>query len=805
MQGCRAREGRGWILAGRRGTDRRRGARPVPETAVPAGVGAPVRRREDFRLLTGGGTFSDDVSLPAQLHAVMVRSAHAHARLASVDVSAAARAPGVAAVLTARDYAADGLRGIAHGANPAGAVDWRGPALVNRDGSAPFAADQPPIVGDRVRHAGEIVAAVVAETPEAARDAAELVDVACDPLPVVTGAVRALLPGAPVLHDTCPGNVAVDAEVGDAAAAEAAFSRAAHAVEAVFEGNRVVNCQMEPRAAVAAWEGGRLTLHAGGQGVHRHKTGLAEAFGLPPGRVRVVCRDVGGGFGPRTALYPEFVLCCWAARRLGRPVKWSGDRSEAFVSDLQARDLVVRAGLALDAEGGFLGLRADLIGNLGAHPVSFVPLANGPRLLSSVYRIGAIHARVRGALTNTVPTGPYRGAGRPEVMHAVERLIDIAAAETGFDRIGLRRRNMIGEDAFPAVTATGAVYDCGEFAACMDKALAAGRWRDFGARREEAARRGRLRGLGYASYIQAPVGAPVEHAGLSVSGDGAVTLALGTQSSGQGHETVFPQLVAGLLGVPADAVRLVTGDSDAVPAGGGTHSDRSMRLGGIVVAEAARGIVRKGAAVAERALEAAAGDIVYADGVYRVAGTDRAVGLFEAAARSEGGALSAGSTFRGRSPAHPNGAAVSEVEIDPETGVLTVVAHVAVDDPGRAVNPLVLEGQAHGAAAQAVGQALRENAVHDPLTGQPASGSFMDYALPRADDLPFFGTVLHEVPTAGNPLGVKGGGEGATVSGVAAFMNAVCDALGGSGARDVAMPAAPETLWRALGNGRPTG
>lgn len=774
----------------------------MAEALRPDGIGAPVRRREDRRLLTGRGAYSDDVRLPGELHMVMVRATHAHASLSAVDVSRAARAPGVAAVLTGRDYAADGLAGVAHGANPAGPVDWRGPALVNGGGVPPFETAQPPVVVDRVRHVGEIVAAVVAETAGAGRDAADLVEVACDPLAAVVDPVRAAAPGAPRLWDGCPDNTPVDTEIGDAAATESALSRAAHVVDAVFVNNRVVSCQMEPRAAVALWEGGRLVLHAGGQGVHRHRAGLAAAFGIAAERVRVVSRDVGGGFGPRTVLYPEFVLCCWAARRLGRPVRWSGDRSEAFVSDIQGRDQLTRAALALDGDGRFLALRADIVGNLGAHTVSFVPLANGPRLLPSVYRFDAVHARVRGVLTNTTPTGPYRGAGRPEAMHVVERLIDIAAAETGADRIDLRRRNMTGRAGFPVTTATGVTYDCGDFPACMDKALEASRWRGFAARRAEASRRGRLRGIGYASYIQAPVGAPVEQAEVSVSGGGDVEVAVGTQSSGQGHETVFAQLVADRLGVPLDRVRLVTGDSDRVAAGGGTHSDRSMRLGGIVVGEASEAVVREGRAIAEGVLEASAGDIEFSGGVYRVAGTDRAVALSDVAARAEGGVLRALSTFRGRSPAYPNGAAVSEVEIDPETGALTVVAHTAVDDPGRAVNPLVLAGQAHGAVAQAVGQALAEAAVFDSGTGQPLSGSFMDYALPRAGDLPFLTTVLHEVPTANNPLGVKGGGEGATVSGLAAFMNAVCDALKEAGVRDVDMPATPERLWRAVMNGR---
>jgi carbon-monoxide dehydrogenase large subunit len=767
-------------------------------------VGASVRRREDFRLLRGRGTYSDDISLPGQLYAAMVRSPYAHAHILSVDTAEAADKPGVSAVLTGADYASDGCGDIGHVANPADAVQWQKPAFVNRDGTVPFDAPQPPILRDKARHAGEIVAVVIADNAVAARDAAEHVVVDYAPLPAVTDALAAISPDAPVLWDGCAGNLPLDAEMGDAAATDAAFASAAYAIEAHFFNNRVINCQMEPRAAVAEWDPGtsKLTLHAGGQGVHRHRMLLGQIFGLEAAQVRVVSKDVGGGFGPRNMLYPEFVLVCWAARRLGRPVKWTGDRAEAFVTDYQARDLHTTATLALDADGNFLALRADLVGNVGAHTVSFVPLSNGPRLLTSVYRIPAAHARIRGALTNTVPTGPYRGAGRPEAMHVIERLIDLAADRLGIDRIELRRRNLIDEDAFPHAGPMGTEYDCGEFGTGMNKALAGADWVGFPARRAEAAERGRLRGIGVANYIQAPVGAPIEYASVRISSDGRIEVPIGTQSSGQGHETVFPQLVSELLGVPYAAVSIVTGDSDSVPAGGGSHSDRSMRIGGIVMRNAAEKAVEKGREIAAEMLEAAIADVDYADGRYRVSGTDRSVGLFEVAALADGGVLEADDLFRGRSAAFPNGAAVSEVEIDPETGKIEIIAHVAVDDPGRAINPMVLTGQAHGSIAQGVGQAIIENGYYDPATGQLVAGSFMDYGIPRADDLPSFGTILHEVPTSNNPLGVKGGGEGATVSATAAFINAVCDALRDYGVRDVEMPATPERVWRAMREGR---
>jgi aerobic carbon-monoxide dehydrogenase large subunit len=764
------------------------------------GVGAPVRRREDQRLLRGRGEYSDDINLSGQAHAAMVRSPHAHAEIRSIDVSAAMAAPGVLAVLTGADYSPDGIGDLGHGANPAGTEDWQQPAFINRDGSTPFDMAQPPIVRDRVRHAGEIVAVVIAETDAAARDAVDLVSVEYVTLPVVTDALVAIEAGAPLVWDDCERNTPLDAELGDSAATDAAFAGAAHVVEARFFNNRVVNAQMEPRAAIGDWDApaGKLTLHAGGQGVHRHKMILGQMFGLESDKVRVTSKDVGGGFGPRNMMYPEFVMVCWAAQRLGRPVKWLGDRSEAFVTDYQARDLYTDAALALDADGNFLALRADLVGNLGAHTVSFVPLSNGPRLLPSVYRMKAGYARIRGVLTHTVPTGPYRGAGRPEAMHVVERLIDMAAADMNIDRIDLRRRNMIAADAFPASNPMDTTYDCGEFEICLDKALVMSGWDGFESRRTESAARGKLRGIGYASYIQAPVGAPVEFAAVTVNGDGTVTVPIGTQSSGQGHETVFPQLVSEILGVPYDSVEIVTGDSDVVGIGGGSHSDRSMRLGGIVMRDASEKVIEKGREIAVDLLEAAAEDITFTGGVYRVTGTDKTVGLFDVAAQAEGANISADSLFRGRSAAYPNGAAVSEIEIDPGTGAMTVIAHSTVDDPGRAINPMILTGQAHGSIVQGIGQAIIENGYYDPETGQLIAGSFMDYGLLRAADVPNFNTGLHEVPTANNPLGVKGGGEGATVSATAAFINAVCDALRDYGVRDMEMPATPERIWRAM-------
>ncbi|MEE2996787.1 MAG: xanthine dehydrogenase family protein molybdopterin-binding subunit, partial [Pseudomonadota bacterium] len=683
------------------------------------GIGVPAWRREDDRLLRGAGSYSDDFNLSDQLFAVMVRSPHAHARINSVDAATARRVTGVHTVLTGADYVADGIGDIAHKANPVGAVDWQKPAFVNRDGSDPFDRPQPTIAHDKVRHVGEIVAVVIAETEAIAVNAANLVKVDYDPLSVVTDAIDALEDNAPDVWADCPGNVPLDAEVGDADATDEVFAGAAYVVTGQFVNNRVINCQMEPRAAVGFWDDNskKLTLHAGGQGVHRHKMILGEIFGLEPDQVRVVSRDVGGGFGPRNMMYPEFVVVCWASKKIGRPVKWRGDRSEAFLTDYQARDLYTDAALALDKDGKFLAIRADLVGNLGAHTVSFVPLSNGPRLLPSVYRMSASYARIRGVLTNTVPTGPYRGAGRPEAMHTVERLIDMAAEKIGIDRIELRRRNLIAANELPTSNAMGTTYDCGEFEICMNKVLLAADWEGFTERRAESENRGMLRGIGYASYIQAPVGAPVEYAKVIVRGDNAVEVLIGTQSSGQAHETVFPQLVAGILGVPYDDVSIVTGDSDLVPLGGGSHSDRSMRLGGIVMAEASEKVVAIAREQAAEILETAVEDVSFTHGLFRIKGTDKSVGLFEVAANAENGSIYADHLFRGRSAAYPNGAAVSEIEIDRATGRLTVVAHTTVDDPGKAINPIILQGQAHGYIVQGIGQAIIENGVYDRGSG----------------------------------------------------------------------------------------
>jgi carbon-monoxide dehydrogenase large subunit len=770
----------------------------------------PVPRKEDLRLLTGRGSFSDDVDLDGQAYAAMVRSPHAHARILRIDASDALALPGVLAVLTGADFLADGLRAIPHVTQSASPPDiW----LQNRDGSAIAAAPHFPLPADKARFVGEAVALVVAETAKIAKDAAERVRVDYEPLPAVTRAGDAARADAVRLWEEMQSNVCVDADVGDARATEAAFARAAHVARLETWVQRVTGVPMEPRAAVGVYDAGtkRYTLYAGGGGAVRAKRELARVLGVEDSAVRVVARDVGGNFGTRNSFYPEFALLPWAARRLGRPVKWTCERHEAFLSDYQGRDLSVEAELALDAQGNFLALRSSNLSNVGAHSVSYVPLTKGASILSGVYRIPAAHVRARAALSNTPPTTPYRSAGRPEAIFVVERLIDIAARELGIDRVELRRRNLIPESAQPFRNPLGLTYDSGAYERAMSKALALAKWNEFPARREAARERGLLRGIGAANYVEVTSGFPRERAEITVRPEGRVDLVIGTLSAGQGHETSFAQLLVEWLGVPFESVRLVTGDTDIVAEGGGSHSGRSMRHAGIVVGKAAQEVLARAARIAAHALETAEADLEFARGRYFVKGTDRSIGIFEIAALARDdadlpaglrGALAGECDQTTLVAAFPYGSQVCEVEIDPETGVVTIVALAAVDDVGRAVNPLILHGQAHGGIAQGVGQALFECCHYDPESGQMLSGSFLDYTLPRADQLPAFATEIMETPSPTNQLGIRAGGEGGTTPALAAVVNAVVDALAEYGVTHIEMPVTSERVWRAIQTAR---
>jgi carbon-monoxide dehydrogenase large subunit len=770
------------------------------------GIGQPVRRREDFRLLTGKGCYSDDFNFAGQAYAVMVRSPHAHAIIRSVDTSAAAAAPGVLIVLTGRDLLADGLQPIPH------SVGTRHPAditLENKDGSPPFIPPHFPMTADEARHCGEIVAMVVATTVAAAKDAAELVAVAYQPLPVVAHALMAVEPGAPRARVDAPSNTSIDAEIGDPAATNAAFANAAHIVKFETWVQRIAGVPMEPRAATGIYDRdtGRYTLYAGIGGAVRPKQDLAKILGVAEDEVRVVMHEVGGNFGTRGSFNPEFALVTWAARRVGRPIKWTCERQEAFLCDYQARDLAVTAELALDSEGKFLAMRGSNIVNSGAYPISYGPLAKGVEIMSSIYHMPAVHFRARAAITNTVPTRPYRSSGRPEVMFVMERLIDRAAKQFGFDRLELRRRNLVPESAMPYRNPFGMVYDSGAYHQVMERVVALGDWSGFPARRAEARKRGKYRGIGVANYVDTATGTPRERAEVTVLPDQVVEVVVGTVSNGQGHETSFAQLIGEWLGVPIDTVRLVTGDTDRVSVGGGSHSGRALRLASIVMLNASRDVIAKGLKIASHVLEASTNDLEFVDGQFMVKGTDRSLGIFEVAAAALRrndlpddlrGPLSAESDETVNIASFPYGCHVCEVEVDSETGVVELARYTAVDDVGRAVNPMIVHGQIHGGITQGVGQAMSEHCFYDRETGQLLSGSLMDYAMPRADTLPFFATELSEIPTPTHPLGIRPAGEGGTTPALGVVINAIVDALAEFGVTHIEMPATPERVWRAI-------
>jgi carbon-monoxide dehydrogenase large subunit len=783
--------------------------------AIVQGIGQPVPRKEDARLITGNGRFSDDIDLPGQVYAVMVRSPHAHARIVSISVDDALASPKVLAVLAGADAHADGLNAIPHNPILPGAPDVS-PRLAA--GHRPFVSPHLPLPADKVRFAGEAVAVVIAESIAAAKDAAERVRIEYEPLAAVTRAPAAIAANAPRLWNEAASNLSLDGDLGDAAAAAQAFARAAHVVRLDTWVHRVTGVPMEPRAALANYDRatGRYTLHAGSGNVVRQRRELAGCLGVPEERVRVVAFDIGGNFGTRNAFYPEFALVAWASRRVGHPVKWTCERQEAMLSDYQARDLTVEAELALDHNGNFLALRSTNLSNLGAHTVIFAPLVKGVELMTSVYRIPAAHVRGRSVCANVPPTNSYRSSGRPEAMFVVERLIDLAAREHGFDRIALRRRNLIAECEMPFTNALGLTYDNGSYEKAMDAALALAEWKTLPQRRKDARRLGRLRGFGIANYIEIASGAPRERAEIKVFPEGRVEVVIGTLASGQGHETSFAQLVIEWLGVPFESIRLVTGDTDVVHVGGGSHAGRSMRFASIVIGKATDDIIAKASQIAAHLLDAGNREIEFAGGRFSVSGSERSIGLFEVAAAAQNGKaipdnlrgpLSAecDETIKAAAGAFPYGCHACEVDVDPQTGQVDIVRYAAVDDVGRAVNPLIVHGQTHGGIVQGVGQALLEQCIYDPETGQLLSGSFMDYAMPRADTVPAFRTEISEVPSPNNRLGIRAGGEGGTTPALAAVINAIVDALAELGVRHIEMPATPERVWRAIQDARAVG
>jgi len=735
------------------------------------GIGAALPRLEDARLLRGQGSYSDDVTHDGQARAVVLRSPHPHARIVSIDAAAARALPGVLLILTGADVAAEGLKPIPHIPQAQSPPDIR---LDNLDGS-PHLVEQPPILAiDTVRFAGEAVAFVVAETVALAKDAAEAIDVVYETLPPI-------------------GDIAVDARVGNPPATRAAFAGAEHVVRLETDIQRIAGVPMEPRAALGHYDPTteRYTVHAGGGAIVRPKKEIAIILGIPPAKVRVIARDVGGNFGTRNSFYPEFALVAWASKKTGRAVKWTCERQEAFASDYAARDFRIESELALSADGRFVGLHATSTSDLGAYTASFVPLTKGTQLMTSLYDMPAA-ARARGVLSNTASTAPYRSAGRPETMFVIERLIDMAARAHGFDRIELRRRNLIGKT--PHRNAFGVVYDSGDYPGTFEEVLKLADWTGYEARREASLARGLRRGLGLGGYVESQSGAPHERAEVTVLPDRSVEIVIGTLSAGQGHATSFAQLAAEWLGVPADSVRIETSDTDRLSIGGGSHSGRSMRQAGTTIHKASQGIIAKGLKLASRHLEASEADIAFANGRFTVAGTDRSASLFELAAAH--GAIADAGNVDSRVGSYPYGWHVCEVEVDVETGVVGIDRYTTIDDVGRAVNPLILHGQTHGGIAQGAGQALMERMVYDG--GQLLSGSFLDYAMPRAQDFPMFVTALSEVPSTNHPLGFRGGGEGGITPALGVIVNAVVDALAEFGVAHIDMPASPERVWRAI-------
>ncbi len=749
----------------------------------------------------GRGRYVGDIRLPGLAVAAFVRSPHANARIRSVDAEAARRAPGVLAVLTGADMEAAGIRNIS-----------RPPPQKGRGGTALVVPARPALARTQVRHVGDPVAVVVAESMTQALDAAELVSVDYEELPTVTDARAALAPGAPQVWPEAPGNLALDWEAPaddqqtNAREIDAIFAGAAHIARVSLVNQRVIVATMEPRGALAEYDPREdlLTLHVGSQGVTPLRENIAGIMGVPRERVRVVTGDVGGGFGMKSPAYPEYLAILVAARQLRRPVRWLSTRSEAFLSDNQARDTLMDMELALDADGRFLALRVAGIANLGAYhgPMgAFIATSNFARCLPCVYHIPRIAVRMRCVFTHTVPVGPYRGAGRPEANYALERLVDAAARATGIDRLTLRRRNLIGPAMLPYATPLGASFDSGDFAGLLDKALALADATGFAARRARSETAGKLRGLGISCFLEHAGGQPNESAAIRFPGDGTIAVVLGAQSNGQGHRTVFRKLAADELGIPVEQVTVQQGDTRLGVPGTGTVASRGAMTSGTAVFRAVEQVIEKARPIAAEMLEAAETDLVYAGGHFEIAGTDRRVSLIEVAAKQNL------DTLAGVEVAHsfPNGCHIAEVEIDPETGVVRLEGYAAVDDCGRVLDHTLVEGQIHGGIAQGVGQALIEDGVYDGSSGQLLTGTFMDYAMPRADLLPDILTQSAPTLCKTNPLGVKGTGEAGTTGALAAVMNAIADAIPGEAGASLDMPATPLRIWQACQQLKKTG
>jgi aerobic carbon-monoxide dehydrogenase large subunit len=783
--------------------------KPQPAETGFRFIGKPIVRKEDERLTTGHGRFSDDFAVHDQTCAVMVRSPHPHARILGIEAGRAKAMPGVLAVFTGMDCLADGLTAIPHDPLPKTKYDMK---LSAASGGAVFIGPHLLLPADKARHVGEAVAMVVAETAAQALDAAEAVEVDYETLPGIYHSEDAMRPGAPAVWDEVPDNVPVDTLFGDREATDRAFASADHVVAMDLHVERVTGVPLEPRAALGQYDAasGRYTLHAGSGGAVRQKRELSAVLSIPPERIRVLSYDVGGNFGTRNRVFVEFGLVLWAARKIGRPVKFTATRSECFLSDYQGRDLVTKVELALTRQGRFLAMRATNISNVGARCVSLSPLSKGAGLIPGSYAIPAATLRAMAVYTNTMPTQAYRSSGRPEVTFAIERLIDTAAARLGIDRIALRRKNLISPEAMPYRNAVGMYYDSGRYEENMDRAMEIADWKGFDKRRRAAARQGKLLGRGLANYVESSIGAPNEQARITVRPEGRVDVVIGTQPSGQGHETSFAQVVSDLLHVPVESVNIILGDTDVVKVGGGSHSGRSMRHAATVFSKAVPQLIAKGKSVAAAILGSAPDRVEFSDGRFSSRDTNRTFDFLELAkeaahhnfapelARELAHGIAVVTDNEMHDPVFPNGCATCEVEIDPDTGELRITRYASVDDVGRCINPLIVHGQTHGAIVQGIGQALSEWCYVDPDSGQPLIGSLMDYGIPRADTVPSFATEIAEVLSPTNPLGIKAGGEGGTTAAPAVVVSAIVDALRDYDVPNIKMPATPYNIWKTI-------
>lgn len=755
-----------------------------------------IKRVEDDRLLTGTGGFTDNLTRPNQVHVVLVRSPHAHAKILGINADEARKAPGVVAVYTWDDMAKDG------------AGDFSFPAMFpNADGSKPEMTPRRSLAHEAVRYVGEAVAAVVAETRGQAQDAAELVEVDYDPLPSVSTIEDALKPGAPQVWQGAPGNLVGFNRFGDAAKADAAFQAAAHVVSLDIMHQRLIVNAMEPRAVMAEWEGDRLTVHIGSQNPSVTRDTLADVIlKMPKDKVRVLVRDIGGGFGMKVGIQPDESVAVWVAKVLKRPAKWRAERSEEFAATTAGRDQLHKASLALDKDGRILALRMEAFANIGAYPARagvVIPLFVGPKVTTGTYDIPVVDLKLNAVITHSATIGAYRGAGRPECILNLERLMDTAARQIGMDPAELRRRNFVKPAQMPYTTAMGEKYDSGDFDLFLTKTLEASDWKGFEARKAEAEKRGKLYGRGLASYVEwTSANVLNEMAHYEVKADGKVTIWMGTQGMGQGLQTSFTQLASELLGIDPAQIEIAMGDSDRV-GGVGSMGSRSAYIGGSAVLSGSEKLVDKGKELAADALEASTADIVYAAGRFTIAGTDRAIGLGDLAARQPDKRIFIENVNTVDGIAWPNGAHVGEVEIDPDTGRVELKRYTTVDDVGKPLHRPIVFGQIHGGCAQGIGQALLEENVYDRETGQLITGSFMDYAMPRADTFPTFNNTLDDsVPAKSNPIGVKGVGESGTVGSTPTVMNAIMDALWPLGVRSIEMPASPHRVWQAIQNAK---